>query len=122
MRTYRSPPGAKGPSHGGISVHAPSERNLCRFSASTRISSCLRKRRTRPRSCAMTKIGALFDVNTFWSSGRSGTRDALPDKPACGEACYSEVVNATEAHVGEVLVDEGDVVCAIEFLIDILAD
>lgn len=69
----------------------------------------------------MTKIGALFDVNTFWSSGRSGRWDALPDKPACGEACYSEVVNAAEAHVGEVLFDEGDVVCAVEFFVDILA-
>lgn len=56
--------------------------------------------------------------------GRSGTRrrgDSLPDKPACGEACYSEVVNAAEADVRDVLVGEGDVVCAVEFLVDVLA-
>ena len=53
--------------------------------------------------------------------GGAGRGDALPDKPARGEACYSEIVNTAEAHVGEVFVDEGDIVCAVEFLVDVLA-
>jgi hypothetical protein len=81
---------------------------------------CLRKRRTRPWSCATTKIGALLDTkHIFKWEERDG--DALPDKPGCGEACYSEVVDAAEAHVWEVLFDNGNVVCAVEFLVDVLA-
>lgn len=57
----------------------------------------------------------------FGHVGGVGRGDALPDKPGCSEACYIEVVDAAEAHVGEVLFDEGDVVCAIEFLVDKLA-
>ena len=57
----------------------------------------------------------------FGQVGGAGRGDALPDKPGCGEACYIEVVDAAEAHVGEVLIDDGDIVCAIEFLVDILA-
>lgn len=57
----------------------------------------------------------------FSQVGGAGRGDALPDKPGCGEACYSKVVDAAEAHVGEVLFDEGDVVCTVEFLIDVLA-
>ena len=51
----------------------------------------------------------------------AGRGNALPDKPACSEACYSEIIDAAEAHVGEVFVDERDVVCAVEFLVDVLA-
>ena len=57
----------------------------------------------------------------FGQVGGAGCRDALPDEPGCGKARYIEVVDAAEAHVGEVLFDEGDVVCAIEFLVDKLA-
>jgi len=53
--------------------------------------------------------------------GGAGCGDVLPNKPACGKSCYSEVVDAAEAHVGEVLVDEGDIVCPVEFLVDVLA-
>ena len=42
----------------------------------------------------------------FGHVGGAGRGDALPDKPGCGEACYVEVVDAAEAHVGEVLFDE----------------
>lgn len=57
----------------------------------------------------------------FGQVGGARRGDALPDKPGCGETRYIEVVDAAEAHVGEVLLDDGDVVCAIEFLVDKLA-